>query len=66
MGKFERTPEEQQEKENRILARLEEARIRALERLAAKDPAHRQSRCLQSLAVAIRRYQAKELGDSQG
>ena len=65
MGKFERTPAEQQEAENRFLARLEQARILALERLAAKDPAHQQSRSLQGLALAIRRYEIKELGDSQ-
>ena len=37
----------------------------ALERLAAKDPARQQSRSLQGLALAIRRYERKELGGSQ-
>jgi len=56
MGTFERTPAEQQEGENRVVAGLEQARILALTRLAAKDSAHQQSRSLQSLALAIRRY----------
>ena len=56
MREFERTPAEQQEAENRFLARLEQARILVLARLAAKDKAHQQSRSLERLARAIRRY----------
>ena len=56
MSKFERTPAEQREAENRFLARLEQARILALARLAAKDQAHQQSRSLERLARAIRVY----------
>ena len=55
MGNFERTPAEQEEKENRVLARLEQARILALARLAAKEQ-EQQSRSLESLVRAIRRY----------
>src|SRR4051794_36033017 len=56
MGKFERTPAEQQEAENQFLARVEQARILALARLAAKDQAQQKSRSLERLARAIRRY----------